>query len=266
MRRPPLPDDEGIQRVALRIVEDAERRALVQFRKRLHVSLKDDLSPVTAADLEIEQAARDILQREFPDHDVLGEEFASRRSEADCLWIIDPVDGTRSFISGNPLFGFLLACLVRGEVRFSAVSMPALGERFLAHPNGQATLNEEQVHVSGTRALSKATLYVNEGEKIYASHPRVFEALLSAPRTFRFAYDCYPHALLAAGHIDAVVDYDLKPFDFLPVAGLVEAAGGIMTDWQGRLLSADSDGRVVSAATPELHRQILTILSPIQED
>lgn len=256
--------DDKICCVAQAILREAERTARSHFRERLAVGLKDDLSPVTVADLEIERNARDLLQVEFPDHDVLGEEFGSGGSNADHLWVIDPIDGTRSFISGHPLFGFLLAYLVNGKSRFSAVSMPALGERFLARAGGAATLNGMRISVSDTRELSRATLYINEGEKIFSSEPEIFRKLLGAAQTSRFAYDCYPHALLAAGSVDAVVDYDLKPFDFLPVAGLVEAAGGIMTDWHGEALSLSSDGRVVSAATPALHQQLLELLKPVE--
>jgi len=255
-------EEERIHRVAKTILEEAEATALSYFRRDLAIDVKSDLSPVTIADRDIEMKARGILKTEFPNHDIVGEEFESSTSDTDHLWIIDPIDGTRSFISGSPLFGFLLSYRVRGQSHFSAISMPALGERFVARANRCATLNGADISVSTTKVLSDAILYVNEGEKIFATDPEVFQRLLKAPQTLRFAYDCYPHALLAAGLVDAVVDYDLKPFDFLPVAGLVEAAGGIITDWTGQPLSMTSDGRVVTAATPELHAELLGLLSP----
>ena len=141
------------------------------------------------------------------------------------------------------------------------IAMPALNEVYLGQAGQGATLNGAPIACSKKTALSDAILYINEGEKLFQHEPQVHAKLVRSGHTRRFAYDCYPHAMLAAGFVDCVVDYDLKPFDYLPLAGVIEAAGGVITDWRGRKLDFESDGRVVSAATPELHAELLDQLA-----
>lgn len=246
---------------AMEITEGAATTALAHFRKDISIDVKSDESPVTAADLQIEYDARAMIGARFPDHAILGEEFGTGDLSKDHVWVIDPIDGTRSFISGNPMFGFLLAYLEGGKNVLSIVSMPFLKERFIARIGQGATLNGKPIHTSNKTSLSDAILYINEGEKLFAAELEIHSRLVTSGHTRRFGYDCYPHALVAAGYVDCVVDYDLKPFDFLPLAGVVEAAGGVITDWDGHALTFQSGGKVVSAATPELHHQMLQILS-----
>lgn len=243
------------------VAEMACESARGYFRGTLGVEFKSDASPVTQADKGIEAEVRAYLGKHFPDHGIFGEEHGANGVDKDDLWIIDPIDGTRSFLSGNPLFGFLLAHLQHGTPRIGVVGMPALGEIFVGQKGVGAKMNGEAIQTSDVQHLDQAILYVNEGDKIYRDHPDAFARLMQSGQTRRMSYDCYPHALLAAGHVDAVVDYDLQPYDFLPVSVLVEAAGGIMTDWQGKALDLNSDGRVVSAATPALHAELLTLVN-----
>jgi inositol-phosphate phosphatase / L-galactose 1-phosphate phosphatase / histidinol-phosphatase len=252
---------DAVLSVAMDIQREAAETALKYFRQGITTDLKSDKSPVTAADLAIERNARTRIEAAFPDHEILGEEFGAGDLTKNNIWVIDPIDGTRSFISGHPAFGFLLAYLEGGVNRLSIVGMPALNELFIGQAGQNATLNGSAIKSSGETALSDSIMYINEGEKLFAKEPAVHAALVNSGHTRRFAYDCYPHAMMAAGYIDCVVDYDLKPFDYLPLAGLIQAAGGIITDWHGNKLDFNSDGRVVSAATPELHSELLAILS-----
>lgn len=252
----------AVLKTAMEIQNEAANTALKHFRRGISVDLKSDESPVTDADLSIERDARKRILDAFPDHEILGEEFGAGDLTKDHVWVIDPIDGTRSFISGNPAFGFLLSYLEGGRNRLSIVAMPYLNEVFVGEDGKGATLNGSPIRTSGIKTLSKAVLYINEGEKLAVNEPEVHARLIRSGHTRRFAYDCYPHALLAAGFIDCVVDYDLKPFDYLPLAGVIEAAGGTISDWNGNKLDFGSDGRIVSAATPELHREMLEILSP----
>ncbi|MEM9631215.1 MAG: inositol monophosphatase family protein [Pseudomonadota bacterium] len=230
------------------------------FRGRLGIEFKEDESPVTQADKAVESKVRAYLAEQFPDHGIFGEEHGIEDVDAENVWIIDPIDGTRSFLSGHPLFGFLLGHLVDGVPRLGVIGMPALHETFMGVKGEGATLNGKAINASGQTELDQAIVFINEGDKLYCDKPGVFERLMKIGQTRRFTYDCYPHALLAAGHVDVVVDYDLQPYDYLPVSAVVEAAGGIMTDWQGNALTLHSDGCVVSAATPELHAQMLKLL------
>ncbi|WP_170766444.1 inositol monophosphatase family protein [Ruegeria lacuscaerulensis] len=250
-----------IETHAARIAEIAGDAARGYFRGRLGVEFKADESPVTQADKGVEAKVRAYLQEHFPDHGIFGEEQGFDGQDRHQVWIIDPIDGTRSFLSGHPLFGFLLGHLTDGVPQVGVIGMPALNEVFLGVRGRGASLNGQEINTSQKTRLDHSILYVNEGDKIYRDYPAVFERLMQSGQTRRFAYDCYPHALLAAGHVDAVIDYDLQPYDYLPVAVVVEAAGGVMTDWDGKPLNLNSDGRVVSAATPELHAQLLDLVN-----
>lgn len=248
---------------AVHIAEFASKAALGYFRGELGTAFKADASPVTEADKDVETRVRAYLATYFPTHGIYGEEHGIEGADRQRMWIIDPIDGTRSFLSGHPLFGFLLGHLNAGVPEIGVIGMPALGEVFVGVQGQGATLNGASIQSSDQTDLDRGILYINEGEKIYADHPAVFNALIRAARTRRFSYDCYPHALLAAGHVDAVVDYDLQPYDYLPLKVVVEEAGGIMTDWNGLPLDLNSDGRVLSAATPELHAQLMALVGPV---
>ncbi|MCX8509221.1 MAG: inositol monophosphatase, partial [Rhodobacteraceae bacterium] len=219
-----------------------------------------DESPVTQADRGVEAEVRKLIAARFPGHGVFGEEHGIEDGDAHALWVIDPIDGTRSFISGHPLFGFLLAHQQAGETRLAALGMPALGEVFSAEKGGGAFKGQEKLQASGRSSLQGATVYINEGEKIWRAHPQAFARLMNAGTTRRFSYDCYPYALLAMGHVDLVVDFDLQPYDYLAVSLLVQEAGGMMTDWQGRALAMGHNVACIAAATPELHREALSLL------
>ncbi|MBV1865171.1 MAG: inositol monophosphatase family protein [Rhodobacteraceae bacterium] len=245
----------------LKITAEAEKIPKQYFRQGVEIDNKSDDSPVTVADRKTEAFIRAGIAQHFPDHSIFGEEFAQVDNESAYRWIIDPIDGTRSFISGMPLYGMLIALLQDGDPVLGMVRMPELGEVYTGTADGAFLNGDTRLHTSETTALAKSILYINEGEKLLAEVPETFANLCKSGREHRLSYDCYPHALLAAGHIDACVDYDLKPFDFLPLVAIIEAAGGVITDWQGGKLGMQSGGRVVSAATKELHRELLEILN-----
>ncbi|MDA5095276.1 inositol monophosphatase [Aliiroseovarius sp. KMU-50] len=242
------------------MAEIAARTAMSYFRGALGIEIKADESPVTQADKAVEAELRAYLEAMFPEHGIFGEEEGMDDKDSPHLWVIDPIDGTRSFLSGHPLFGFLLAHLIDGKPEIGVIGMPALGEIMIGVRGHGAQLNGAPIRASDQTNLDQAVLYINEGEKLYSDHPGVFDRLMQSGQTRRMAYDCYPHALLAMGHVDAVIDYDLQPYDFLAVSVVIEAAGGVMTDWSGDPLTMESDGRVISAATPELHEQMLNMV------
>lgn len=247
---------------AIDMANAAATAAMGYFRGSLGVEFKADESPVTQADRGVETVVRHIIAERFPDHGIFGEEHGIEGEAREAMWVIDPIDGTRSFISGNPLFGFLLAHVVGGETRLGVVGMPALGEVYTAELGKGAKRGDgKQLATSGRETLDGAILYINEAEKIWRARPEVFSRLMAAGQTRRFAYDCYPYALLASGHVDAVIDFDLQPYDYLPVALLVAEAGGVMSDWQGAPLRSGSDVAVIAAATPALHARLLGLVA-----
>lgn len=251
-------DDIELRIYAENLAVDAGKVAMGYFRNKLDIEVKADFSPVTVADKAVEAFVRRRISRDFPDDGLFGEEEGAQGLDRARIWVLDPIDGTRSFLSGYPTFGFLLAILEQGKPKIGVVGIPAMQEVY-SGLGDSATCNGAPIHASLQTELSKAILYIHEAEHMRARDEAVLERLTKCGATRRFAYDCYAHALLAAGHIDAVVDYNLQPYDFLPLCALIEAAGGVITDWQGRPLTLESDGRVISAATPELHAALLEI-------
>lgn len=245
---------------ALEITGAAADVALSHFRNSPDIETKADQSPVTIADKDTEQAIRAGLARAFPDDAVFGEEFGKSGDGTD-MWIVDPIDGTRSFITGLPLFGMLLGYITAQGPQLGIIRMPALNEVYSGAVGLGATCNGALITVSECVELSKARLFINEADKLASHEAAVFGHLVQAAELRRMSADCYPHALVARGLADAVVDYGLQPYDYLPVSAVVEAAGGVMTDWQGNPLTMQSDGRTLTAATPELHAELVALVN-----
>ncbi|MDG2404535.1 MAG: inositol monophosphatase family protein [Paracoccaceae bacterium] len=246
-------------KTAQQIATEASPVAMALFRKPLCITAKPDDSPVTIADQDTEKAIRAALELSFPGETIFGEEFGQSGSHDD-MWIVDPIDGTRSFITGLPLFGMLLGFVSDGTPQLGVINMPALNELYAGARGMGATLNGAPIAVSSCRELSKARLFLNEAGKMAINVPAQFARFILAGELRRFGADCYSHALVASGHADAVIDFGLQPYDYLPVAAVIEAAGGIMTDWQGQPLSLTSDGSTLTAATPELHAELLELI------
>jgi histidinol phosphatase-like enzyme (inositol monophosphatase family) len=243
----------------LRAILSAARAVpLTYFRAPLEVEAKADESPVTRADRATEERLRDEISKRFPTHGIYGEEFGGA-TEAEYLWVIDPIDGTKSFISGHPLWGMLLGLLHQGRPILGAIQMPVLGEVAWGGPGLGAFLGDQPLRCRTIASPSEAFICINELRRTLIAQPEVATALMSATRIVREAADCYSYLQLAAGWIDGVVDYGLEPYDFLPILPIVEAAGGVMTDWQGRPLGFGSDGRVV-AGSPAVHAHLLDLL------
>jgi histidinol phosphatase-like enzyme (inositol monophosphatase family) len=223
------------------------------FRSAVAIEDKPDETPVTVADRETEEHIRCAIEDRFPSHAIYGEEFGRTKVESEFTWVIDPIDGTRSFICGVPLFGMLLGVLRNGVPEVGVIRMPALEECYAGRSGGIATLNGSPIRCRDIREPRQARIFINEANLMLAREPKRLERLMRLGHIRRFFNDCYPYALLAAGRIDVVVDFDLKPYDFLPLAPVVEAAGGVITDWRGAPLRFQSDGSILAAATPELH-------------
>jgi histidinol phosphatase-like enzyme (inositol monophosphatase family) len=252
---------ESYTEFALNALAKAAAIPKQHFRRSIEITDKEDESPVTIADQNTEKLIRDTILATYPDHEITGEEHGSSNGTSEYRWIIDPIDGTRSFITGFPLYGMLLGLIKNNEPILGAIHMPELNETYMGE-NGKATVNgETQLATSQVTCLHDARVYINEGEKIVAPDPVLFSKLCKMGHTRRLSYDCYPHAMVAAGYIDICIDYDLKPFDYLPLIPVVEGAGGIMSDWQGKPLDMNSDGRVLSCANASLHNELVEILN-----
>ncbi|MDR2853390.1 MAG: histidinol-phosphatase [Burkholderiaceae bacterium] len=255
----PLHPDEVL---AHALADAAAAHSLRHFRTPLEVIAKADQSPVTQADRAAETAMRECLAARCPADGIYGEEHGSRQLDARRVWVLDPIDGTRSFITGSPLWGTLIALLEDRRLRLGLIDMPVLRERWIG-VQGRATCNGQRVHASGCTEVARARI-VTTSPDIFgvpdSADWQAFDRLSRGCAMRRFGGDCYGYAQLAGGTIDLVVEAGLQPYDYLGPAGLIEAAGGLITDWQGRPLGLDSDGRVIAAATPELHAAALKVL------
>ncbi|MFT4267703.1 MAG: histidinol-phosphatase [Xenophilus sp.] len=242
------------------LADAAARHSMAHFRQPLDIITKADESPVTQADRAAEQAMREILAAQAPADGIYGEEHGQERLDAQRVWVLDPIDGTRSFITGSPLWGTLIGVLSGGRVELGLVDMPVLGERWVGQ-GGAATRNGRPVRVRGCTRLAEARIVTTSPDIFAPADWAAFDRLSRQCAMRRFGGDCYGYAQLAGGTIDLVVECGLQPYDYLGPTGLIEAAGGIVTDWAGQPLGLQSDGRVVAAATPELHRQALALLA-----
>ncbi len=249
---------------AHQLADIARSVTLRYFRQPLTIESKADASPVTIADKTTEAQLREHIQRRFPDHGIIGEEQADKAANSDYEWILDPIDGTRSFISGYPLYGTLICLLKNGEPIVSIIDMPALDERFFATADSATRYRQGQVeHNCCTRdntSLAEAMLFSTDAGMFNAREDAQVAELRQAVSLLRYNGDCYLYAMLAAGWIDIVLEADLQVYDFLPLMLVVQRAGGVISDWQGRPLHKNSCGQVLAAANLTLHRAALSLI------
>jgi inositol-phosphate phosphatase / L-galactose 1-phosphate phosphatase / histidinol-phosphatase len=230
------------------------------FRTALTVEDKPDLSPVTVADRAAEEAMRRMIESRFPGHGIIGEEFGRVREDAEFVWVLDPIDGTKSFVSGVPLFGTLIALTRAGRPILGVIDQPVLRERWLGAAGRPSTLNGAAVRCRACPGLGSSTLFATTPEMFRGSDAGAFVRVSSAVKLTRFGADCYAYGLLAAGFIDLVLEASLKPYDFCAIVPIVEGAGGIATDWRGTQLDIASDGRILVAGDRRAHQAALALL------
>ncbi len=253
--------DSDPVRIAHALADAAAAQSMHYFRTPLDIITKADESPVTLADRAAETAMRGVLAAQRPGDGIYGEEHGSERLQAERVWVLDPIDGTRSFITASPLWGTLIGLLRGGRIELGMIDMPVLGERWLGQAGRGAERNGQAVQVSRCTELAQARIVTTSPDIFGATDWQAFDTLSRRCAMRRFGGDCYGYAQLAGGTIDLVVEAGLQPYDYLGPAGLVEAAGGVITDWQGGPLGLQSDGRVIAAATPALHRAALAVLA-----
>lgn len=261
-------ENEAFRREVWSIADDmadAARRAILPYFRSAGLTADNKRSggfdPVTVADRASEQAMRAILQERRPDDAILGEEFGFSEGTSGFTWVLDPIDGTRGFISGTPTWGVLIALNDANGPVLGVIDQPYIGERFsgglgravMKGPHGQAELK-----VRGDRDLDEAILFSTFPEVGSIAERRGFEAVSEQVKLTRFGCDCYAHGLLATGQIDLVIEAGLSAYDIAAPISVVQAAGGIVTDWDGG--PAHEGGRVLAAASPELHEKTLEIL------
>ncbi len=246
------------QDLAVSLADEARAIASSLFRQPLLVEFKSDLSPVTIADRRIESVLKERIRVRFPDHDVYGEETGGGHDGV-YTWVIDPIDGTKSFASGNPLFGTLIGLVVKGAPVLGLIDAAAMNERWIGAP-GRTLFQGEPAAVSRCTELGRSRMYTTSQDYFAGASRAAFERLREKAAFVRYGGDCYAFGLLASGHCDLVVEFGLKPYDYLPVVPVVTGAGGCITDWQGQALTFQSDGSLVAASSPALLAEALSVL------
>ncbi|MFP2911121.1 histidinol-phosphatase [Pyxidicoccus sp. 3LFB2] len=253
-----MTDRQGLMQAASELARTAGDVALGFFRSGIAVDTKSDGTPVTVADRTAEQAARDWLEARFPEDGILGEEFGETRPGAERRWILDPIDGTKTFIRGVPLWGTLVA-LAKGErILVGAAYFPAVGELLVAAPGQGCFWNGKPTRVSEQAELSKAVLLSTDER--FLLHPERGEAwrgLAKEAAMDRTWGDCYGYLLVATGRAEVMVDEVLSPWDAAALQPIIEEAGGVFTDWKGRATSFGGDCIATNGALSRVVRERL---------
>lgn len=222
------------------------------------IEIKADGSPVTVADKECERRLREMIHAAFPTHGIIGEEFGNENTDAEFVWSLDPIDGTKSFVSRVPLYGILFGLLHEGKPCLGVIDQPVTRERIIGDGN-ITELNGRRVRVSETPTVDKALLLTTDLHDCETEHPNEdWNALLHRARLFRTWGDCYAYLMIAAGRADIMADPVLSPWDLYPLLPILEGAGAKVTDWNG---NAALGAKSVLAANPRLHEEALAILN-----
>ena len=245
--------------------------ALKHFRTPLAIDAKADFTPVTVADRDGETAMRELIRRTFPTHGIIGEEQGWEQETAEWLWILDPIDGTKSFINGVPLFGTLIGLWHQtqpngGAAWLGCVNHPALKERWVGGGGEPTTLNGKPVRARPCARLSDAALYLTAPDFFTAEDRTAFSRLEGTVRLRRFGgTDCYHYGMVASGWIDMACESALKLHDYAAIIPVLEGAGAVITDWNGAPLALDSaqlaGGRVLACGDRRVHAEAVKMLS-----
>jgi histidinol phosphatase-like enzyme (inositol monophosphatase family) len=256
-------DEQHFWTVAEALADRARSETLRYFRTRTLITetKSDHFDPVTEADRAAEAAMRALLDEMRPDDGVLGEEQGPKQGTSGWTWVLDPIDGTRGYISGTPVWGVLIALSDETGPKLGLIDQPYIGERFMGGMGRAGFVGPHGSHplsVRGCTDLSEATLFTTFPEVGTLDEGAAFRRVAERVKLVRYGCDCYAYALLAAGQIDLVIEAGLAAYDIQAPIAVIEAAGGIVTDWTGA--PAHEGGRVLAAGTPELHAAALELL------
>jgi len=252
-----------------KLADSASQTILPHFRQPLAIENKEAptvtrqaFDPVTIADQSAERVMRALINETYPDHGILGEEFGNEALDADSVWVLDPIDGTRAFISGLPVWGTLIGLKQGGRAAAGMMAQPFTGERFYGDATGAYYTGPGGARPLKTRAcasLADATLFTTTPAIFKADERPLYDAVEAAVRLARYGCDCYAYCMVAAGMVDLVVESGLKPFDIVALIPVIEGAGGTVTSWTGG--SPLEGGRILASGDARLHDQALTLLS-----
>ena len=247
------------------LADRSGRAILPYFRKTLAVDNKAEagFDPVTAADRAAERVIRDMLGERHPEHAILGEEYGAREAASPYTWVIDPIDGTKAFITGMPVWGTLIGLRHDGRAIMGLMDQPFTGERVWAGPDASFSRlsvgRARRIATRECRKLEDAVLATTSPDLFGDAEREAFGRIRARARLTRYGGDCYSYCMLAAGHIDLVVEAGLKPYDIMALIPIIERAGGRVTTWDGK--RPEDGGRIVAAGDPRLHAAAMKLLA-----
>lgn len=249
--------------VATMLADTARTVVRPWFRRGVDVQSKKDESPVTVADRSAERVMRAILAERVPDHGVFGEEFGQDNAGADYQWLLDPVDGTRAFVTGRPLFGTLIALFYKGEPIIGVLDQPVLRERWIGVKGRETQFTSPLGGTARTRQnvlLGQAEMSCTSPEMLELAPHEGWKSLKQQARRMTWGGDCYAYGLLALGQIDLITECDMNPWDWGALVPIVQGAGGVMTAWDGSALRMNGDRTVLAAGSTSLHGEAVKVL------
>ena len=254
-------DYTAVAHLATQMISKSRPIIAQYFRQKPDISQKSDSTPVTIADQQVESILRQEISAHFPQHNIIGEEHDNIDHASSMTWVIDPIDGTRAFSCGNPMFGTLIAVLDDGVPVVGVIDLPMLDQTWLG-VIGQATvLNGKPVQISGTTDLIQARLTTTSGHALGDDYPR-FEQLSNRAMVTGYGGDCANYAHLASGWCDLVAESNLNAYDIMAVIPVIQGAGGVITQWDGQAITLDGyDGTALASASPILHDRAQTALA-----
>ncbi len=257
--RPTLPPDvlSPINHLANHLADESARITREYFGTPIDIITKADETPVTIADRTIEKALRDILDRERPDDGIIGEEFGTKDGRSGYTWVLDPIDGTKSFTIGRPTFGTLIGLCYDETPIMGLINQPILNQRWIGQSGQPTTYNEAPVSCRPCPTLKDAIFGVGTCTQIGRDR---FDRIAAATRYPVFQGDCYFYGLMANGFLDLIVENKLGVYDFVALVPIITGAGGVITDWSGRPKTLHGDPTLIAAGNKDIHREALALL------
>jgi myo-inositol-1(or 4)-monophosphatase len=234
------------------------------FRTSLGVENKANggpFDPVTAADRAAEQTMRALIRKNFPDHGIVGEEFGDDKPGAAYVWVLDPIDGTKSFISGMPVWGTLIGLMKEGAPVYGMMHQPFIGESFTGDSRSaryRGPAGERALRTRSCARLADATIFTTSPLLMKPDERKLFQEVEAKTRLSRYGGDCYAYCMVAAGFVDLVIETGLKPHDIVALIPIIEGAGGVITDWTGG--PAAKGGRIIAAGDKRVHAETIKLL------
>ena len=243
------------------ILADKSSEIIMQFfRHQLNIETKKDNTPVTIADKISEEKIRELIKKTYPSHGILGEEYEGLNLDSEFTWVIDPIDGTLSFIAGHKDFGTLIALLHNKKPILGIINCPAHQERWIGIQNQPTTLNGTVTKTSNIQKIKDGFAFTSGLYFDDNKFKKGFDNIIQQAKYYRFGGDCYMYGMLASGLVDIVIEDTLKAYDYMALIPIIEGAGGIVSDKNNNAITLESDGSFVATANAKLHKEVAEIL------